>query len=159
MNFKEIDKHIIPLEEFVLSWRFTDKKYDELPVSHIKELKPFNKDASQFIDKLIKEKNIHNQFPFNNDTHILIDKVEIIDGNDKEIQHWLSQRNLSSEDQVYLSWDSETSLKTKWKYVVEYWDTFYYSVSDDLTIFDESMDWMLLFFHENEIYWGTSKAI
>lgn len=41
--------------------------------------------------------------------------------------------------------------------MVKYWDTIFYGGSDDLTVFDDSLEWALLFFHENEIYWGTNK--
>ena len=44
-------------------------------------------------------------------------------------------------------------MKTKWKFVVKYWDSIFYGGSDDLTIFDDSLEWAVLFFHENEIYW------
>lgn len=157
MNFSEIDKYIIPLDTFSLSWRFNDEKYDKLPDNHLKELKPFNQNVSQFLDNLLKEKNSNNQFPFNKDIYPVADKIKILDGKNEKIKNWLNQRNLSPDNSVYLSWDCETSLKTKWEIVIEYWDSIYYPGSDDLTIFDESMEWILLFFHENEIYWGANK--
>lgn len=44
-----------------------------------------------------------------------------------------------------------------WKLLVKYFDSFYYSVSDDLTVIDQSLTWALLFYHEDEIYFGTNK--
>ncbi len=44
-----------------------------------------------------------------------------------------------------------------WKLFVNYFDSFYYAGSDDLTIFDESLNWAFLFYHEDEIYFGTNK--
>ncbi len=44
-----------------------------------------------------------------------------------------------------------------WKLVVKYFDSFYYGGSDDLTIIDKSLNWALLFFHEDEIYFGTNN--
>lgn len=157
MNFCEIDKHIIPLEKFNLYWRFTDEKYDLLSDDQLQEIKPFGKEASLFLNNFLVEKNIHNQLTFNPDLYSSIDKVKITDGNEKEIKNWLYERDLPLENTVYLSWDGATSMKTKWKFVIDHWNSIYYAGSDDLTIFDESLKWTLLFFHESEIYWGQLK--
>lgn len=42
-----------------------------------------------------------------------------------------------------------------WKLLVKYFDSFYYA--DDLTVIDETLSWALLFYHEDEIYFGTNK--
>ena len=44
-----------------------------------------------------------------------------------------------------------------WKIFIKYFDSFYYPGSDDLTVCDESLQWALLFYHEDEIYFGTNK--
>ena len=44
-----------------------------------------------------------------------------------------------------------------WKLLVKYFDDFYYGSSDDLTIIDESLNWAVLFYHENEIYFGSNE--
>ncbi|WP_186755675.1 DUF2947 family protein [Echinicola salinicaeni] len=157
MNFQEIDKHIIPMDGFILKWRFTEEKYDLLPDNYLNELKPLDKEASHFLDNYISKTTLHNQIPFKKDFFRVIDKARILEGNEKEIKKWLYHRALPFDKTVFLSWDRETSMKTKWKFLVKYWDSFFYGGSDDLTVFDESLEWALLFFHENEIYWGTNR--
>jgi len=157
MNFQEIDKHIIPMEDFIFKWRFTEEKYDLLPDNHLNEMKPLDKEASNFLDNFIGKTSLHNHIPFKKDFFKTIDKAKILEGNENEIKKWLYHRALPFDKPVFLSWDSKTSMKTKWKYVVKYWDSLFYGGSDDLTVFDDSLEWALLFFHENEIYWGTNK--
>jgi hypothetical protein len=45
-----------------------------------------------------------------------------------------------------------------WNILIKYFDSFYYSSSDDLTVINPDLIWALLFYHEDEIYFGTNKA-
>ena len=49
MTFTELNKHIIPMSEFTLKWRFTEEEYDCLPEQHLNELKPLNKIGAEFL--------------------------------------------------------------------------------------------------------------
>ena len=158
MEFEEIDEHIIEMKDFELSWRFTKKEYAVLPIEHLNELKPLDRNASEFLDNFISKCTLHNQIPFKKDFFRTIDKAKITEGNEAEITKWLYRRALPFDKTVYLSWGAETSMKTKWKFVVKYWDELFYGCSDDLTVFDESLQWSLLFFHEDELYWGTNQT-
>ncbi len=100
---------------------------------------------------------LHDQIPFKKNFFKTIDTIYRTDDNEPEIKKWLYHRGLPFDKTVYLRWDPQTSLKTKWKYVVKYWDSFFYSSSDDLTVFDESLNWALLFAHHDDFYWGTNK--
>lgn len=157
MNFLEIDKHIIPMNEFIFNWRITEEMYSLLTKHQLNEFKPLDKEASNFLDNFIGNAALHRQIPFKKGFFRIIDKVKILEGNENEIKKWLYHRALPFDKTVYLSWNRETSMKTKWKYVVKYWDPILYGGSDDLTVFDDSLEWALLFYHENEIYWGTNK--
>ena len=157
MNFQEINEHIIPMDDFSLKWRFTEEEYDLISNIHLNELKPLDNKASNFLNNFIEKIRIHNQVPFKENFFRTIDKVKILEGNEKAIKKWLYQRDLPFDKTVFLSWDKETSMMTKWKFIVKYWDSIFYGGSDDLTVFDESLEWSLLFFHEDEIYWGTNK--
>lgn len=45
-----------------------------------------------------------------------------------------------------------------WRLLIKYFDNFYYGGSDDLIVIDQSLNWALLFYHEDEIYFGTNKV-
>ncbi len=157
IDFDDLFEHIIPMDQFRLNWRFIDEKYGKLPEQHLEELKPLNKEASKFLCDFIANTNLHSDTPFKKDLFRTIDKAKILDGNEKEIKKWLYHRGIPFDKQVYLSWDAENAMIVPWKLVVKYFDSFYYGGSDDLTIIDKSLNWALLFFHEDEIYFGTNN--
>lgn len=158
IGFDNILEHVIPMEEFSMKWRFTDKKYNQLPELHLNQLKPLDKEASQFLWDFIADTKLHGDVPFKKDFFTIIDKTKIKDGNEKEIKKWLYQRGLQFDKEVYLSWQSETAMIVPWKLLIKYYVDFYYPIADDLTVIDQSLNWALLFFHEHEAYFGTNKT-
>ena len=157
IDFDNIFDHVISIDNFQLSWRFTDEKYDKLPGQHLDKLKPLDKTASQFLWDFISNTELHSDIPFKKDFFRTIDKAKILDDNKGEIKKWLYQRGLPFEKLVFISWDKENSMIVPWKLLIKYFDCFYYPASDDLTVVDESLNWALLFYHEDEIYFGTNK--
>ena len=157
INFDNIFDHVISLDNFLLKWRFTEDKYDVLPDQHLEQLKPLDKVASHCLWNYISQTNLHSDVPFKKDFFRTVDKTKILDGNEKEIKKWLYQRGLAFDKQVFLSWDEENAMIVPWKLLIKYFDSFYYPSSDDLTVFDKSLNWALLFYHEEEIYFGTNK--
>ncbi len=157
MTFQELNNHIIPMSEFRLKWRFTEEKYNCLPEQHLNELKPLDNIGAEFLSDYLDECKVHHQMPFKKGLFRNLDKIKILDGDEKKIMKWLYKRAKPFDKEVFLCWDNSDGMVTKWKYVVKYWDSIFYSGSDDLTIFDQSLEWALLFFHESEIYFGTNK--
>jgi hypothetical protein len=155
VDFDNIKDHVISMDDFNLKWRFTDENYDKLPQLHIDQLKPLDHPASKFLWDFIVATNLHNDIPFKHDFFRNIDKAKILEGNEKEIKKWLYQRRIPFDKMVYLSYQPDTAIIVPWKLLIKYFDSFYYS--DDLTVFDQSLNWALLFFHEDEIYFGTNK--
>ena len=157
VDFDNIYKHIISLENFSLKWRFNDEKYNKLPKEDLDQLKPLDKDASLFLWNFIADNNLHNDIPFKKDFFKTIDKAKILENNENEIKKWLYQRGIPFDKQVFLSWEQTKGMIVPWKIFIKYFDSFYYGSSDDLTIIDQSLNWSLLFYHEDEIYFGTKK--
>ena len=78
-----------------------------------------------------------------------IDKAKILENNENEIKKWLYQRGIPFDKQVFLSWEQTKGMIVPWKIFIKYFDSFYYGSSDDLTIIDQSLNWSLLFYHED----------
>ncbi|MFN5786514.1 MAG: hypothetical protein ACK46O_12080 [Flavobacteriia bacterium] len=154
IDFKNIYQHIISMDDFRLKWRFTDDMYDNLPDIHLDQLKPLDSQASKFIWDYISNTNLHNDFPFNKELFHTVETVRIQCGNEKEIRKWLFQRGVPFNKNVFLSWQPEDAMIVPWKLLIKYFDSFYYG-GDDLTIIDESLNWSILFYHEDEVYFGA----
>ena len=43
--------------------------------------------------------------------------------------------------------------------LVKYWTAFYYPISDDLTVIDGAFTWALLFYHEEEVFFGSNVTL
>ncbi|KAA3436361.1 hypothetical protein [Rufibacter hautae] len=157
VSFDNIIDFVVPLEQFPLNWRFTDENFDKLPDLHLEQLKPLNKNASEFIWDFIHQNKLHEDAPFKKGFFWNVDRVKVAEGNQKEIRKWLYERGLPFGKEVFLSWQPTEAMIVPWKLLVKYFDSFYYPISDDLTVIDVSLEWAMLFYHENEIYFGTNR--
>jgi hypothetical protein len=157
VDFNNIDEHIIPMTDFRLNWRFTEEKYDKLPEEHLMQLRPLDKEASTYLWDYISQTDLHKDIPFKKDFFRTIDKARILEGNEREVKKWLYQRGLPFDKSVYLSWQPNDAMIVPWTILIKYFDSFYYKSSDDLTVIDQSLTWALLFYHIDEIYFGTNE--
>ncbi|HEX8546202.1 MAG TPA: hypothetical protein VF691_04525 [Cytophagaceae bacterium] len=157
IDFNNLQEHVISMDNFAMKWRFTEDEHEKLPEHHLNQLKPLDEEASNFLWDYIANTNLHRDMPFKKDFFRTIDKAKILDGNEKEIKKWLYHRGLQFEKAVYLSWQPTRSMIVPWKLLIKYFDSFYYGSSDDLTVIDQSLNWAVLFYHEDEIYFGTNK--
>lgn len=156
IGFDNLHQHIIPMDDFALKWRFTDERYDKLPEDHLAQLKPLDHNAAAFLWNYIADNRLHEHIPFRKDYFKVIDKAKISLDNQADIRKWLYRRGFPFDKNIYLSWQPREAMIVPWKLFVKYFDSFYYS--DDLTIIDQSLNWALLFYHEDEIYFGTKEA-
>lgn len=157
IDFDNLHEHLVPMGDFRLKWRFTEEKYDKLPDQHLEQLKPLDKEAANFLWDYMAKTNLHSDTPFKKDFFQTIDKARILEDNEKEIKKWLYQRGLPFDKPVFLSWQPTEAMIVPWKLLIKYFDSFYYRSSDDLTVIDQSLNWALLFYHEDEIYFGTNN--
>ena len=151
ISFETIADHTIPVHDFSLNWRFIEN----LPLSVADQLKPLNQTASDFLNEKITDKQLHRDRPFKKGFFNKIENIEITAGNDEGIREWLSALDIPLDKQVFLSWDNSTNMIAPWGLVIQYFDDFYYPSSDDLTIFDQTLNWAVLFAHYDVIYYGT----
>lgn len=157
ISLENIEQTIIPMNEFRLKWRFTEEDYDKLPQDHLDQIMPLNQIGSKYLWDLIANLGIHDHSPFRKDYFKNIENAKILVNNEKEIRKWLYKKGFPFNKKVYLSWQSDEAVITNWKILIKYFDSFYYGGSDDLTVIDKSINWALLFYHEDEIYFGTNE--
>ncbi|HEY2582349.1 MAG TPA: hypothetical protein VGI43_11110 [Mucilaginibacter sp.] len=157
VGFDNISEHIISIDDFSLKWRFTDENYDKLPDIHLEQLKPLDKEASLFLWNYISKAGLYDDVPFKKNLFRTIDHLPNVLDNEKDTKKWLYKSGPAPEERIFLSYQRDMAMIVPWKLLVEYFDSFYYPVSDDLTVFDQSLNWALLFFHEDEIYFGANE--
>lgn len=155
-GFDTIFEHRIPIMDFRLKWRFTEEKYDVIPEDHLQQFIPLDKEASQFLWDYIARSGLHDQTPFANNYFKITDKFKRSVANDSEIKKWLYRRGFPFDKMVFLSWQPGEAMIVPWKLLIKYVNAFYYS-GDDLTVIDQSLNWALLCYHEDEVYFGTNE--
>lgn len=149
--------HTVPLTDFRLHWRFGPDYAPDLPAEHRQQLRPLDARASRWVWDYIVASGLHDDTPFKKGFFRTIDRAAISTGNQADIRKWLYRRGLPFAKEVILSWQPDEAMLVPWKLVVKYFDAFYYPAADDLTVFDGSLSWALLFYHEDEIYFGTNE--
>jgi hypothetical protein len=156
VTLENLEQHTIPFDQFKLKWRFTEEKYNILPAHHLEQIRPLDKSASRLIsDMTDKMFSLHHGL--NRDYFKDVEGLQISEAVESEqlLKKWLYQRGLPFDQQVYVSWDSNTAAITSWKMIVKYWTDFDYG--DDLVVVDRSLSWILVFFHYDYIQFGTNK--
>jgi hypothetical protein len=137
---------------------FCSEQYDKLPDQHLAQLRRLDNEASKFLWDYVAQTGLHQDTPFKKDFFRRVDKIRIFERNGREVKKWLYQRGLPFDKNVYLSWQPNEAMIVTWKILIKYFDRFYYGLSDDLTVIDQSLTWALLFHHGDEIYFGTNKG-
>jgi len=156
MNFEEVIRKTIPFEEFKLKWRFTEEKYNVLSNEHLLEIKALNSEANELIGNfLFDESGLLGQYKLNEGQFKSIIELDFRAKTEKEVTKWLENLNINSDENVLLFWDSWGSAVTNWKIFKMYYDDFYYPVSDDLILTNKNTDWILYFFHEEIVFFGS----
>jgi hypothetical protein len=154
IDFSNIQEHVIPMDDFALKWRFTESEYNILPDEDLNQLKPLDSDASKFLNDFIKKSKLHWDVPFTKGFFKVVNSI--YNGDRQDVIKWLTETGIQSDNRVFLSYGERWAIIVPWKLLVKYFDDFQYA--DDLTVFDEQLNWALLFFHEGEIYFGTNEA-
>lgn len=154
IGFDNIIDHIIPIDDFVLKWRFTDANYNQLPQPHLNQLKPLDKGASNFLWDFIAKSNLHAEVPFKKGFFKKVDAIDDLEGNEDKVREWILNHGFPVDKDVYLSWRPDAAMIVPWELLAKYFDDFNYA--DDLTVVDSSLNWALLFFHEGRIYFGSN---
>lgn len=71
---------------------------------------------------------------------------------------WLRSQAPNLAEQVTLSWNRETALRTTWEFFTAHWDDFCYPLSDDVLVLPDSGVWALRYYHEETFYFGNRIA-
>ncbi|MEZ5691589.1 MAG: hypothetical protein R3D71_07990 [Rickettsiales bacterium] len=140
------DSDYIKLENFSLSYRFTDNNFDILPKNHLSTIKPLptskaeeiHEYSKKFIDgKTLSSKNFSKTKLIKTDAS---DPLKI-----GSILH-----SLFENSEIILSYDNKTALVTTYNTFYKYWDSFCYPSSDDIVIFPLDEEWVMAYFHYEE---------
>jgi len=158
IDFTNLTDDIIPMQQFGLKYRFLSDHYEKLPEQYLAQLKPLGKKGSRFLWDYTIKSNLHAHAPFKKNFFNTIDTARIQEGKELEVKKWLDQRGFPSDKPVFLSWQPSEAMIVPWKLFVHYFDHFRYCTAADLTVIDQSLNWALFLYRENEIHFGSNRT-
>ena len=155
VTLENIEQHTIPFDQFELKWRFTEEKYNVLPPHHLEQIRPLDRPASKMLNDLTNTM-FGKGFRLSPTRFLHIERVGYVNSlaGEQETKKWLYRRGLPLDKEVYVSWLPDCAAITNWKMIVKYWSDFEYA--DDLVIVDKTLDWALVFYHYDQIEFGTN---
>lgn len=156
MKFLELETYKTTIENYPLKWRFDSMKADEL-ADFDDNLTILNKKGCEKIAGFIENWNLHSDFPFKKDLFFKNDYFSIVDNTDTQIETKLDSLGFEDTKKILLEWDDETAVLTNWRFLKIHFSDFFYPGSDDITVFDESMQWSILIHHSETIYYSTNE--
>lgn len=144
----EIDNsEIIPLNDFELSWRWEKTHNPVISDSEKAQIQPVSEIESKRLNKVIDyfeiEDNLSNDF-------IESDWIIANSENDEKIKTFRNKLTSilnSWNENVIVTWNRTTTLKTTKEIFIKYWDDFCYPSSDDVTIISEETNWVMFYRH------------
>ena len=140
------------IDSFPLKWRWTDSRWNKLPLADLNEIKPLIETKA---DELCQHSlQFCNQSGLKTSLFEQIEEVNTSLAEEEIIQQWLLNCSPNLNQSVIVSWDNNRAVLVNWKVFCKYWDDFCYPASDDVEIFPLTEEWMLSYSHSEYFIFG-----
>ncbi|WP_306639816.1 hypothetical protein [Sanyastnella coralliicola] len=144
----EIDKNqIIDLEDFELNWRWKESHSSTILATEKAQIKPVSEKESERLNEMIayfeNEDNLRTAFHQTGWFSAKCDSDEDSSNFRNKLRSILEAYN----EDVIVTWNRSTTLKTSKEIFIKYWDDFCYPSSDDITVISEETNWVLFYRH------------
>lgn len=144
----EIDnKEIISLQDFELNWRWEKTHNPNISDSEKAKIEPVSEIESKRLNKVIDYFEIEDNL---SKDYIETDWISANCENEEKIESFRNQLLpilQSYKENVIITWNRTTTLKTSKELFLKYWDDFCYPSSDDVTIISEETNWVMFYNH------------
>ncbi len=134
------------LQEFPLAWRWTDNRHAVLSKDLLSQLHPLEAGPAQIAFE--RAQSFSRGFG----------KTYSADSPSEDVRAWLRERCDDSSEIVTISWSSNCALRTSWQIFTAHWSDFCYPASDDVTIWPDSQNWALFYYHEEQFEFVHMRA-
>jgi hypothetical protein len=146
-----------PLEEFRLAWRWNDPHQRVLPADVLAKVRPLTQDKAKGVYNQLGRRSLHEDEGFLPVSFRLVNKVNTSAIYPGVVRHWLEAHIQDHDQAIIVSWEPTIAVATTADIFCRFWDDFCYPSSDDVTILPLSEDWALVYWHEEELFFGKNK--
>jgi len=126
------------IDDFSLSWRWTDEKYCLMPEDDLSKINPLTQEAAK--------STFDNALRLIEETQIDVDGESIETSLDRgAVKVFLTSR--LPEGKIIVNWGQDTSVIMDTTTFIKYWDDICYPSSDDVSVWSEDESWLLQYYH------------
>jgi hypothetical protein len=148
---------LIPIEEFPLKWRWTEKKDATFSGIELSRIRPLAKSTSKQIWDLTLLLTSYDDQEFVPNTE-LFEKANkySYSGKATELSQWLNAHLVKETCDLVVSWQPGSALMTDTDILVNNWQSFIYP-EDEVTIIPLDLKWVLFFSRQEVVYHAVRK--
>jgi hypothetical protein len=145
MNITCTDADFQSLEHFALAWRWTDARWNVLPLTVLANICPLTPAKANEVWQMSRgiDRSL-DQLPRSSADLAFLDAAC---DNDEAVRVWLRHYGMPQTETILVLWDSTTAVRTTWNIFCTYWDDFCYPSSDDVFVWSLSRKWFAAYAH------------
>lgn len=142
------------ISDFPLVWRWTSPTHALFTRSELAGLHPCSPAEAARIDEALRPFTLRRGLDPQRFSSVLFHSADIpiSDG-----CAWLRDQYPTLSEQVTVSWDHVTALRTDWGFFTAHWDDFCYP-SDEVVVAPDSARWLLFHLHDERFYFGIRNG-
>lgn len=145
--------------EFPSKWTFlwSPEEAQKISSEHKDQIYFLNEEATTFLNSYFDSSKIRKNLeePISKDHFKKIENYKI-NSDVSELKKWLFNKKIPFDKFVFIDKDrSGFAVMLTWKMVIKYCEGIFFS--EDIYIFDSSLNWAIFYFHEDEIAFGSEK--
>jgi len=136
--------------------------FDKIPDIHKEQILFLDKGATKFIYEYCSSaKLIADDLwqPFSKGNFKTIEEYSNFSDTEEskqELKKWMFNRGIEFQNWVFVLPNyNDYPILTTWKMVIKYSDDLFHS--DDITIFDKTLNWCLFYFHHDKMFFGKDN--
>ena len=137
---------VVPMDQFPLSWRFTDERWDARRGGLRADLQPLRPSrARELAPPLADACALYHHGEGRPDAHIAAPCVSAADV--VRTRDALGNLPIGANERIVVSWEPAVALETSWRTFTTEWQAFCYPGTDDVTISPLDERWVLCYHH------------
>ena len=160
IDLANIKNFSIPRPEF--NFMGTARDFDALPETHQAQIIFLDKDAEKYIFQFASSAHLTTGGfwdPFAEGNFKTVDELEALyqtEQSNQELKKWLFNRGIQFATWVFVLGETlGPPMLMTWKMLIKYVNDIFFG--NDVMVFDSTLDWCLVYFHENRLFFGKDR--
>lgn len=140
----------------VWSFLWSPEEARDISAEHKDQIHFLNEEGTIFLNNLLDATKMTKHLPYYPFREYFgkIDTFTITENCEEKIKKWFYDKGIPFSKYVFVAQDRcGQGVMLTWKMVIKYWEGLFFS--EDIFIFDSSLEWAMFYYHESTLYFGT----